>query len=131
MRFIGNIDDLDEWLTRAENAMDATNPEAGFYYCSGLLDWRTGKLGSALKKFNAARRDQEWGQQAIYNMIEICLDSDDDSTLSSEIFIDDNSEIEDSRSIALKNAQKLLNVKKPFENATFIDNLDSNLKVND
>jgi tetratricopeptide repeat protein 21B len=26
--------------------------------------------------FNKARRDHEWGQRAIYNMIEICLNPD-------------------------------------------------------
>ena len=90
--------------------MEPGKAEAGFYYCSGLLDWRTGRLSSALRNFNAARRDPEWGQQAIYNMIEICLDPDDDSTLSSEIFNDDDNEVEDSRSMALKTAQRLLQV---------------------
>lgn len=86
-------------------------PEAGYYYCSGLLYWRTGNFNSALRNFNAARRDPEWGQQAIYNMIEICLDPDDDNNaLSSEIFNDDDSEFTDSRSMALKNAQRLLQV---------------------
>jgi tetratricopeptide repeat protein 21B len=26
--------------------------------------------------FNKARRDHEWGQRSIYNMIEICLNPD-------------------------------------------------------
>ncbi|XP_011499616.1 PREDICTED: tetratricopeptide repeat protein 21B-like [Ceratosolen solmsi marchali] len=115
-RRTGNIDDLSEWLTRAESAMDRAKPDPGFYYCSGLLDWRIGKLGSALTKFNAVRRDPEWGQQAIYNMIEICLDPDDDSTLSREIFIDDETDVDDSKSMALKNAQKLLQELNPKGN---------------
>lgn len=115
-RRTGNIEDLAEWLTRAETAMDASKPDAGFFYCSGLLDWRTGKLSSALRNFNAARRDPEWGQQSIYNMIEICLDPDDDSSLSSEIFNDDDTEVEDSRSMALKTAQRLLQELNPKGN---------------
>ena len=103
--------DLDEWLARAEKTIDGSNREAGFYYCSGLLDWRTGKLNSALRNFNCARRDPEWGQQAIYNMIEICLDPDDDSALSSEAFNDEDAEYQDSRTMALNTAQRLLLVR--------------------
>ncbi|KAK0077320.1 hypothetical protein PV325_004087, partial [Microctonus aethiopoides] len=108
-----NIADLDEWLSRAEAATEASNRDAGFYYCSGLRDWRTGKLNSALRHFNAARRDPEWGQQAIYNMIEICLDPDDDSALSSEAFNEEDVEYQDSRTMALKTAQRLLQELNP------------------
>ncbi|XP_014219398.1 tetratricopeptide repeat protein 21B-like [Copidosoma floridanum] len=117
-RRTGNIDDLPEWLERAELAIKGAKPEAGFYYCSGLLDWRTGKVSSALRSFNAARRDPEWGQQAIYNMIEICLDPDDDG-LASDVFAggdDEDTEPEDSRGMALRTAQKLLHELNPKGN---------------
>lgn len=104
------MDDLDEWLQRAQAAMGAGNVEAGYYYCAGLLDWRMGKLNSALRNFNFARRDPEWGQQAIYNMIEICLDPDDDTTLSNEAFNDEDVEYQDSRTMALRTAYRLLQV---------------------
>ncbi|XP_063986982.1 tetratricopeptide repeat protein 21B-like [Diachasmimorpha longicaudata] len=112
-RRTGKIDDLDEWLSRAESATEGSNRDAGFYYCAGLLDWRTGKLNSALRNFNAARRDPEWGQQAIYNMIEICLDPDDDSALSSEAFNEEDAQYQDSRTMALKTAQRLLQELNP------------------
>lgn len=108
-RRTGNMDDLHEWITQAESNMSGSKQEAGFSYCAGLLDWRLGRLNSALRHFNAARRDPEWGQQAIYNMIDICLDPDDDSALASEAF-DNDSEYQDSRSLALKTAQRLLQV---------------------
>ena len=93
--------------------MESSKLEAGYYYCSGLLDWRTGKLSSALQNFNAARRDPEWGQQAIYNMIEICLSDDENSTLTTEIFSDEDVNYnDDSKSGALKTAKKLLLVLK-------------------
>lgn len=104
------MDDLHEWITRAESSMGSSKQEAGFSYCAGLLDWRTGRLNSALRHFNAARRDAEWGQQAIYNMIDICLDPDDDSALASEAFSEVDSDYQDSRSLALKTAQRLLQV---------------------
>lgn len=112
-RRTGAMDDLDEWLQRAQIAMGAGNVEAGFYYCAGLLDWRTGKLNSALRNFNFARRDPEWGQQAIYNMIEICLDPDDDTTLSNEAFNDEDAEYQDSRTMALRTAYRLLQELNP------------------
>ncbi|KAH0560588.1 tetratricopeptide repeat protein 21B-like [Cotesia glomerata] len=111
-RRTGNIEDLNEWITRAEAATEGAH-EAGFYYCAGLLDWRTGKLNSALRNFNSARRDPEWGQQAIYNMIEICLDPDDDSALSSEAFNEEDAEYQDSRTMALKTAERLLQELNP------------------
>lgn len=107
------MDDLGEWLHRAELGMSGSNLAAGYYYCAGLLDWRTGRLNSALRQFNFARRDPEWGQQAIYNMIEICLDPDDDSSLSNEVFNDEDAEYQDSRTMALKTAYRLLQVKLP------------------
>ncbi|KAL6260324.1 hypothetical protein P5V15_007855 [Pogonomyrmex californicus] len=112
-RRTGAMDDLDEWLQRAQVAMGIGNVEAGFYYCAGLLDWRTGKLNSALRNFNFARRDPEWGQQAIYNMIEICLDPDDDTTLSNEAFNDEDAEYQDSRTMALRTAYRLLQELNP------------------
>ncbi|XP_024883168.1 tetratricopeptide repeat protein 21B-like [Temnothorax curvispinosus] len=112
-RRTGAMDDLDEWLQRAQVAMGSGNVEAGFYYCAGLLDWRTGKLNSALRNFNFARRDPEWGQQAIYNMIEICLDPDDDTTLSNEAFNDEDDDYQDSRTMALRTAYRLLQELNP------------------
>lgn len=114
------MDDLDEWLQRAQTTMGASNVEAGFYYCAGLLDWRTSKLNSALRNFNFARRDPEWGQQAIYNMIEICLDPDDDTTLSNEAFNDEDAEYQDSRTMALRTAYRLLQVLINFNSQKLI-----------
>ncbi|XP_060828682.1 tetratricopeptide repeat protein 21B-like [Bombus pascuorum] len=112
-RRTGDMDDLEEWLHRAELGMSGANLSPGYYYCAGLLDWRMGRLNSALRQFNFARRDPEWGQQAIYNMIEICLDPDDDSSLSNEIFNDDDAEYQDSRTMALKTAYRLLQELNP------------------
>ncbi|XP_076761732.1 tetratricopeptide repeat protein 21B [Xylocopa sonorina] len=112
-RRTGDMDDLQEWLHRAELGSSGGNLTAGYYYCAGLLDWRMGRLNSALRQFNFARRDPEWGQQAIYNMIEICLDPDDDSSLSNEVFNDDDAEYQDSRTMAVKTAYRLLQELNP------------------
>ncbi|XP_043250172.1 tetratricopeptide repeat protein 21B-like [Colletes gigas] len=112
-RRTGDMDDLEEWLHRAEVGMSGSSLAAGYYYCAGLLDWRMGRSNSALRQFNFARRDPEWGQQAIYNMIEICLDPDDDSSLSNEVFNDEDAEYQDSRTMALKTAYRLLQELSP------------------
>lgn len=106
------MEELEEWLNRAKDNVNRSKDEAGYHYCAGLYDWRQGKMNSALRHFNMARRDPEWGQQAIYNMVEICLDPDDDSTLSTEVFSDDEAEYQDTRTIALKTIQRLLQVRK-------------------
>ena len=33
----------------------------------------------ALQLFNQARRDTEWGEKALFNMVNICLDLDSDT----------------------------------------------------
>ena len=45
----------------------------------------TGNPNLALKYFNKARKDSEWGQKAMYNMIEICLNPDNE-TVGGEVF---------------------------------------------
>lgn len=55
-----------------------------------------------------ARRHSEWGQKALSNMIEICLNPENE-TLRSDAFTDelDKEEIQDSREMTLKTAQRL------------------------
>ncbi|KAJ8866732.1 hypothetical protein PR048_032593 [Dryococelus australis] len=67
-----------EYLENASAACQRAGQEAGLSYCRGLYYWYCGNLNQALREFNGARRDAEWGQQAVYNMIEICLNPDDD-----------------------------------------------------
>ena len=42
----------------------------------GLYQRRTLQPNEALRFFNKARKDSEWGVEALYNMIEICLNPD-------------------------------------------------------
>lgn len=50
-----------------------------------LLLRYTGEPNAALRHFNQARKDNDWGQNAIYNMIEIYLNPDSD-TMGGEVF---------------------------------------------
>lgn len=45
----------------------------------------TGNPTAALKHFNKARKDSDWGTPSIYNMIEICLNPDSE-TIGGEVF---------------------------------------------
>lgn len=66
------------FLDRAEQKCSQPNQEAGLNYCKGLYEWYSGNPNNALRYFNHARRSSEWGHQAICNMIEICLNPDND-----------------------------------------------------
>ena len=57
-----------------------------------MYEWYAGNANDALKLFNKARKDQEWGQRAIYNMIEICINPDN-QMLGGEVFESVDSEI--------------------------------------
>lgn len=62
----------------------------------------------ALHQFNAARRDPEWGQQAVHNMIEICLDSQQQGQGGLLYAEDSAMEERDARQAALSTAERLL-----------------------
>ncbi|EDS36206.1 tetratricopeptide repeat domain 21B [Culex quinquefasciatus] len=114
MRRSGTLHDVQPFLNRAEDECLRPDNEAGLNYCKGLQEWYNGNPNSALRFFNNCRRDPEWGQQAIYNMIEICLNPDGD--LPNEGVIDigaDDLEIKDSRAMALRTAERLLKELKP------------------
>lgn len=59
--------------------------------CSTLGSCRyTGNAAGAMKNFNKARYDPEWGLISTYHMIEICINPDNE-TLGGETF--DNGDI--------------------------------------
>ncbi|XP_060575597.1 tetratricopeptide repeat protein 21B-like isoform X3 [Ruditapes philippinarum] len=121
MRRAGKLEEVPKFLELAENASPRAKVEAGFNYCKGLFEWYTGNPTSALKLFNMARKDSDWGNLATYNMVEICLNPDND-TIGGEAFEsvegDSNSTSEsrekaDSEQMAVRTAEKLLKELKP------------------
>lgn len=113
MRRSGTLQEVNPFLQRAEQACENPDITAGLNYCKGVYDWYTGNPNSALRLFNNARRDSEWGPQAIFNMIEICLNPDGD--LPSEGISEGAEDLEfrDSKAMALKTAERLVNELKP------------------
>ncbi|KAK3857879.1 hypothetical protein Pcinc_020970 [Petrolisthes cinctipes] len=112
MRRTGTLDEAGPYLDRAEHATLRSNTDAGYNFCRGLYEWFLGNPNAALKYFNKARKDDEWGQRAIYNMIEICLNPDND-TIGGETFETVDGEVSqsgarDTLDMAIRTADKLL-----------------------
>ncbi|ESO93623.1 hypothetical protein LOTGIDRAFT_189817 [Lottia gigantea] len=121
LRRAGKLEQVPEFLEAAQKASSRSTMDAGYSYCKGLFEWYTGNPTEALKLFNKARRDSDWGNQAVYNMIEICLNPDN-NTIGGEVFesVDteySNSATEreklDSEQMAVRTAEKLLKECKP------------------
>ena len=86
MRRTGHLEDVSQYLNKSEEYVGTrASLEPGLNFCRGLYEWYSGNPNNALKLFNKARRDSEWGQRAIYNMIEICLNPDN-QMLGGEVF---------------------------------------------
>ncbi|XP_065218694.1 tetratricopeptide repeat protein 21B-like [Planococcus citri] len=71
---------LKEVLTYLEKAAELDRSDPGLTYCTGLYNWYNGDLSEALKFFTCVKHDPEWGQQALHNMVEIYLASNDYET---------------------------------------------------
>lgn len=99
MRRTGNLDDVPQYLKQAEQNSVQPTREPGICFAKGLYEWYTGNLNAALRDFNNVRLDPNWGHKAIINMIEICLNPDDD--MFGDQFVDDDLDYRDSRSMAL------------------------------
>ena len=77
LRRTGNLEKVPEFLTKSEEFVGTRSSlEPGLNFCKGMYEWYAGNPNEALKLFNKARKDHEWGQRAIYNMIEICINPD-------------------------------------------------------
>lgn len=105
---------MPQYLSKSEEFVGTRGPiETGLCFCKGLYEWYAGNANEALKLFNKARKDPEWGQRAIYSMIEICLNPDN-QMLGGEVFetvdSDVHAESRDSQEMALRTADKLLKV---------------------
>ncbi|KAL3111585.1 hypothetical protein niasHT_019932 [Heterodera trifolii] len=74
----GSIEVGEKMLRNALENNPRATVDAGFNYCKGLIEWYIGEPNSALQAFSRARRDLEWGERALYNMIEICLNPDNE-----------------------------------------------------
>ncbi|KAM5280322.1 tetratricopeptide repeat protein 21B [Ctenodactylus gundi] len=118
LRRSGKLDDVPRFFSMAEKRNSRAKLEPGFQYCKGLYLWYTGEPNDALRHFNKARKDSDWGQNALYNMIEICLNPDNE-TIGGEVFenldgdLGNSTEKQESVQLAVRTAEKLLKELKP------------------
>ncbi|XP_040560144.1 tetratricopeptide repeat protein 21B isoform X2 [Gallus gallus] len=118
LRRAGKLEEVPRFLLMAEKHSSRAKLEPGFHYCKGLYLWYTGEPNDALRHFNKARKDNDWGQNAVYNMIEICLNPDNE-TIGGEVFenldadIGNSTEKQESVQLAVRTAENLLKELKP------------------
>ncbi|KAG9340863.1 hypothetical protein JZ751_020056 [Albula glossodonta] len=118
LRRAGKLEEVPRFLEMAEKHSSRAKLDPGFNYCKGLYLWYTGEPNDGLRHFNKARKDNDWGQNAVYNMIEICLNPDND-TMGGEVFenldgdIGNSTEKQESEQLAVRTAEKLLKELKP------------------
>ncbi|XP_064019914.1 tetratricopeptide repeat protein 21B isoform X2 [Pogoniulus pusillus] len=118
LRRAGKLEEVPRFLLMAEKHSPRTKLEPGFHYCKGLYLWYTGEPNDALRHFNKARKDNDWGQNAVYNMIEICLNPDNE-TMGGEVFENldadtgNSTEKQESVQLAVRTAENLLKELKP------------------
>ncbi|XP_078279665.1 tetratricopeptide repeat protein 21B-like [Rhinoraja longicauda] len=112
-RKTGKLEKVPEVVMLAERKSLKTVMEPGFNYCRGLYFWYTGQPNAALRHFNKARKDSDWGQNAVYNMIQICLNPDSE-IIGGNVFenLDDDFSGEPNEKemdqLAVRTAEKLL-----------------------
>lgn len=130
MRRSGTILNAAEFVKRGEqNCTQPADHEAGLNYCKGLFEWYTGNPNIALRLFNNARRDAEWGKQAIFNMIEICINPDGDLPNESQME-GQSEEAKESQVMAIRTAERLLKELRPSPGSMDNESLNCHLLEN-
>ncbi|XP_061925811.1 tetratricopeptide repeat protein 21B-like isoform X4 [Entelurus aequoreus] len=117
LRRTGKLEDVPILFYRAEQHSSKAKFDPGFIYCKGLYLWYTGEPNAALQHLNQARKDTKWGQNALYKMIEIYLNLNND-TMGIELFKTDcgtgtYTEKQEMQLVAVTTAQQLLTEIKP------------------
>ncbi|KJH52758.1 tetratricopeptide repeat protein [Dictyocaulus viviparus] len=104
----GHVDQADKFLKRAIENNPRAFVDAGYNYCKGLHEWFSGEPNAALQAFNRARRDLEWGERSLYNMIEIVLNPDNE-IIGSEVRESSEERADNTdREMAAKTAERFL-----------------------
>jgi tetratricopeptide repeat protein 21B len=103
LRRAGRLSEATKPLKEAERSSARAPLEPGFRYCQGLLARFENNPRSALRYLNMARRDGEWGEAALTQMIEIYLNPENETNWDE---LDVDRHIEPSE--AVRAADKLL-----------------------
>ena len=79
LRRAGRLAEADKFLKAAAKSSPRAPLEPGYKYCEGLLHKYRNDPRAALTSLNLARRDGEWGEQAVTLMIEIYLNPENET----------------------------------------------------
>ena len=76
LRRAGKLKEVPDLFEKAETKDPRSSSHAGLYFSKGLYYRYTNNIMDAIKHFNLARRDGEWGCKALENMIDIYINPD-------------------------------------------------------
>lgn len=79
LRRAGKLVDAPRYLKLAERSSVRVAHSPGLHFCKGLYARYKNTVREAIEEFNLARRDPEWGERALVNMIEIYLNPDNEN----------------------------------------------------
>ncbi|XP_003221910.1 tetratricopeptide repeat protein 21A [Anolis carolinensis] len=114
LRRSGKLEEATTFFELAKKKSSRMSLEPGFNYCMGLYSWHMMQPNQALRFFNKARKDSDWGQKALSYMIQICLNPDNE-IIGGEMFENQNNmetsglkEKRESEQHGIRTAEKLL-----------------------
>jgi len=76
LRRAGRLEDIPKFIKSAQKSTPRAAMDPGLHYCKGLQARFSNDIQLALKEFNMARKDSEWGAPSIFQMVEIYLNPD-------------------------------------------------------
>lgn len=79
LRRAGKLADAPRYLKLAERSGVRVAHAPGLHFCKGLYARYKNIVREAIEAFNLARRDPEWGERALVNMVEIYLNPDNEN----------------------------------------------------
>ncbi|XP_072455058.1 tetratricopeptide repeat protein 21A isoform X7 [Notamacropus eugenii] len=112
LRRSGKLEDAPAFFEMSKKVSSRIPLEPGFNYCKGIYCWHVGQPNEALKYLNKARKDSDWGQRATYNMVQICLNPDNEimggEALETLTMENSSTEKKESEQHGVRTAEKLL-----------------------
>ncbi|CAH8526202.1 unnamed protein product [Heterobilharzia americana] len=76
LRRSGLLSRIPEFLSKALSFDPQGENSSGLNYCRGLYHLFTGEASTALNYFNRCRKDPVYAEEAVYRMVEICINPD-------------------------------------------------------
>lgn len=79
LRHAGRLSEVPRYLRMAEKVNLRATHDPGLHYCRGLHAKFSNNMHDALRYFNLARKDSEWGTPSLYAMVEIYLNPENEN----------------------------------------------------